>query len=135
LTEHNWTKSKVARLTQAYTDGIPARQIAAELGTSKNSVVGKAYRLNLKHRDRPRVNRKAAAEYKRSAVELVINNARSCQFPHGDPLKPDFHFCGADTQEGSSYCADHHAICYRTEDRSDNKPKPTYQTGLRRLYS
>ena len=103
MTEHNWTKSEVARLTQAYADGIPARQIAAELGVSKGSVVGKAYRLNLKHRDRPRVNRKAAAEYKRAAVELVINNARSCQFLHGDPLKPDFHFA-EQTREGSSYC-------------------------------
>ncbi len=135
MAKYNWTKSAIARLTKAYADGIPARQIAAELGISKGSVVGKAYRLNIKHRDRPRVDFKAAKEYKRASMELVINNVRSCQFPHGDPREPDFHFCGADTQEGSSYCSDHHMICYRTVDRSEKKPQPNYQLGLRRLFS
>lgn len=35
----------------------------------------------------------------------------SCRFPVGVVGAPDFHFCCLPQVEGSSYCADHRAIC------------------------
>ena len=30
-----------------------------------------------------------------------------CRWPFGDPLDPDFHFCGKATADGSTYCEFH----------------------------
>lgn len=34
-----------------------------------------------------------------------------CRYPHGDPFKPGFGFCGASAECGSSYCAGHTVLC------------------------
>ncbi len=41
----------------------------------------------------------------------VLGHARTCQFIAGDP-RIDASMCGAGTRVGSSYCAEHHSICY-----------------------
>jgi GcrA cell cycle regulator len=33
--------------------------------------------------------------------------ACDCRWPFGDPVDPDFHFCGKPTKDGSSYCDFH----------------------------
>lgn len=38
---------------------------------------------------------------------------RTCQYPTGEVRSPGFRFCEAPTRQGSSYCAEHHAICWR----------------------
>lgn len=45
---------------------------------------------------------------------------RQCQWPIGDPTKPDFHFCGEAAVPSKPYCSDHCAVAYviRTRDRS-----------------
>lgn len=40
---------------------------------------------------------------------LTKLNEHTCKWPHGDPLHPDFGFCGAHTREGSPYCLSHYA--------------------------
>ncbi len=35
-----------------------------------------------------------------------------CQYPSGEAGKPDFYFCAAPAKDGSSYCAEHHALCH-----------------------
>ena len=47
--------------------------------------------------------------YTRDAVLSLKRN--SCRFPIGVVGAPDFRFCGEIQVEGSSYCADHKAIC------------------------
>jgi len=44
-----WTKERIERLKELWTEGLSASQIAAELGegVSRNAVLGKAYRLGL----------------------------------------------------------------------------------------
>ena len=41
----------------------------------------------------------------------VLGHARTCQFIAGDP-RTDASMCGAGARVGSSYCAEHHGICY-----------------------
>ena len=38
---------------------------------------------------------------------------RTCQWPHGEPGTEEFHFCGAKTLEGYSYCTKHVEMAYR----------------------
>ena len=37
---------------------------------------------------------------------------RKCQWPIGDPTKPDFHFCGEAAVPSKPYCAEHCAVAY-----------------------
>lgn len=41
----------------------------------------------------------------RKTVETLLSN--DCRWPFGDPLAPDFHFCGKHKNEGSPYCEFH----------------------------
>jgi GcrA cell cycle regulator len=49
-----WTKERIERLKELWTEGLSASQIAAELGegVSRNSVLGKAHRLGLAQGER-----------------------------------------------------------------------------------
>ncbi len=47
MAESPWTELKMERLTEYWTQGMPTREIADLLGTSRNAVVGKARRLRL----------------------------------------------------------------------------------------
>lgn len=51
-------------------------------------------------------------------IGLVDLTERTCKFPHGDPLKPGFGFCGAPSEPGSPYCDHHRQRAYVR--RSDN---------------
>lgn len=43
----------------------------------------------------------------------TTRDGRGCRFPIGDPRTENFRFCGAAAViKGSSYCPQHHALCY-----------------------
>ena len=46
-----WSTERETRLTQLYIDGASFREIANEIGISRNAVIGKAHRMKLKPRD------------------------------------------------------------------------------------
>ncbi|MCX5614890.1 GcrA family cell cycle regulator [Bombella saccharophila] len=48
----------------------------------------------------------------REAMDRSIRQGPTCQWPHGDPGTPEFHFCGATPLAGKPYCAEHAAIAY-----------------------
>ncbi len=45
----------------------------------------------------------------------------NCVWPVGDPGDADFHFCGADTVPGKSYCSEHCSKAYVTKSRADSE--------------
>jgi GcrA cell cycle regulator len=49
-----------------------------------------------------------------SLVELA---ERKCRWPLGDPVKPDFAFCGNETFTGFAYCIGHARMAYRSAER------------------
>ena len=71
----SWTDERIAKLTKMWEGGATASQIAEELGgVSRNAVIGKAHRLELKARpspvkpnDKPEVTTKPVAEAQRAA--------------------------------------------------------------------
>jgi GcrA cell cycle regulator len=46
-------------------------------------------------------------------LELVQLSERTCKWPVGDPLQPDFNFCGNDVGEGGPYCTYHARLAYQ----------------------
>lgn len=56
--EFPWTSHAIAELTRLWDEGLSASKIAAALGTTKGSVVGKAHRLFLPPRPSPLKNPK-----------------------------------------------------------------------------
>jgi len=99
-----WTAALDARLGELWTEGHPARDIAVELETTRSAVIGRANRLGLPaHPGRP----------VRPLPPEPVPDTTGCRFPHGDPGKPGFGFCGAKRVPGRPYCAFHMAVAYR----------------------
>ncbi len=104
-----WTPERDAEMERRYPmEGATA--IAAEWGVTKNMIVGRANRLGLTGTRWVR-----AGSTNRSSVvprKPDPNPKGSCQWPHGDPRKQDFHFCGARAAAGRPYCAEHVRMAY-----------------------
>jgi len=100
-----WNIAREARLRDLWKDGWTTRDIAAELGgVTRNAVIGKAHRLGLSQRPQP---------VKKHDEEIDVKRAeRACQFIAGD-ICDDAHKCGETVKHGSSYCPEHHAVCWR----------------------
>ena len=46
-------------------------------------------------------------------LTLVQLTESTCKWPVGDPLKPDFHFCGNSARDASPYCAYHAKLAFQ----------------------
>lgn len=49
--------------------------------------------------------------------DLLSLNENTCKWPIGDPLSPDFYFCGRPSEEGKPYCEFHSRRAYHQLDR------------------
>jgi len=82
---------------------INAERVKVTVSVAKASVVEEARVL-------PVITTTAA---KRANVQVEDLTYRTCHWPIGEVRAEDFHYCGAQTREGSAYCARHHAKVYR----------------------
>ncbi|WP_455478816.1 GcrA family cell cycle regulator [Bartonella sp. B10] len=46
-------------------------------------------------------------------LNLLQLSENTCRWPVGDPLLPDFHFCGADSGENGPYCDFHAKVAFQ----------------------
>ena len=131
-----WTDDKVALTEKLWLDGFSYRQIAAELGITRNAVGGFINRRDWKREpqtikqkvERPREGKPITFKHviakitrprpkdfdlppDQSTFAVTFDDLqyRHCRFPLG---ASPFMFCGADKIEGSSYCGRHHRLCY-----------------------
>ena len=110
-----WNDATVDKLREWYAAGKPCRLIAAELGMTKNMVIGKARRLGLWH-----PNGAAPVQiYHPPYRKIETPDYAHCQFPTGNVGEAGFHFCGDTAKIGSAYCEEHHTRCHR--DRRDRE--------------
>jgi len=115
--ESTWTEERVTRLRELWAQGKTASEIAMALGgaVSRNAVIGKVHRLKLSGRPSPIKHRpldSTPMPATGSATILALGD-RSCKWPMGDPLSPDFHFCGKSAGAGIPYCTDHAHLAYQ----------------------
>jgi GcrA cell cycle regulator len=129
-----WTEVKVAHLRQLWADGHNAREIADELGTTRNAILGKAFRLHLAGRKpgvrpqpppAPPPPRKPAVAKppqkptsnghppRMRRLTLVELENHHCRWPFNDPRHGSFYFCAADKPHGQVYCPTHQRAAFR----------------------
>ena len=91
-----------------------ATQIATELGTTKNAVLGMVHRLGLSARVVTQVVTTAPKP------PLPPSSGSNCAWPIGDPRRPGFYFCGRkDLAPGKPYCVQHAAVAYQRMAKQD----------------
>jgi GcrA cell cycle regulator len=146
-----WTTERIEQLRHCVVTGLTCSEIAAEIGVSRNAVIGKIHRLGLSsgrpagaqalgcppRARRPRAPtqsrllRLAYAQAPDGGEAIVFDTTvdsaqpcslvelaeRKCRWPLGDPVKPDFAFCGNEAVTGFTYCMGHARMAYRSGER------------------
>lgn len=138
-----WTEERIALLRRLWGEGLPASQIAKQIGgVTRNNVIGKVHRLGLAGRATPsrpskrpiRAARPRLTTSRGEAPTVVVPNLEPlgpsdkiqtlkfdetmCKYPIGDPLDANFSFCGRGVKEGP-YCEEHSRLAYQP-----NTPMP-----------
>jgi GcrA cell cycle regulator len=144
MPDNTWTTERVELLKGHFAAGLSCREIANEIGVSRNAVIGKLSRLNLTRektlkprrddggRSRPksvprlqyRMLRKLFTEAEPAESDQTIHSEQHCsllelseercRWPISSPGEKDFCFCGNRPLEGLPYCAGHSRLAYRT---------------------
>lgn len=140
-----WPEQTIRDLRTLWAQGHSTAEIGRRLRLSKNSVVGKAHRLDLEARPSP--IRRAAGYIKvppsipRIRVQATLPplasdtsplprppepiqfrpRSQPCCWPIGEPKSKTFRFCFAPAPGGKPYCDEHSKLAYvRIRDRRDD---------------
>ena len=138
--EPTWTAERVELLKIHFAAGLSCREIADDIGVSRNAVIGKLSRLNLTREkagdargpartdaaNRPRPRSVPRLQYRllqAAANDEPIHNTHRCclldlsedrcRWPISTPGAADFCFCGNPPIKGLPYCAGHTRLAYR----------------------
>lgn len=131
----SWTDEQVATLKAMWDQGLSSSKIATAIGEgcTRSSVCGKVHRLKLAQRAKrgrhapPKP--KPVKDYRRAddpplpvlaapeVLEAILVTMEEistgmCRWPIGDPVMPDFRFCGCKPMIGRPYCTIHSALAY-----------------------
>ncbi|MGQ0686671.1 GcrA family cell cycle regulator [Bradyrhizobium sp.] len=139
-----WNDERLEALKNHFAAGLSCRQIAAEIGVSRNAVIGKLSRLGLSRektgdairRKKPRERRARTGSVPRLQFEMlrqvydeaaftdtpVVSERRCTLFELGKehcrwPVNTDteaFAFCGNPPLAGMPYCQGHTRLAYRS---------------------
>ena len=125
-----WTDYRLSKLKEMWDNGHKAIEIAEVLGTTKNSIIGKANRINCTPRKRGGLlgikKSRMLIEYKTQKSIPLINEPENpttledltddiCRFPLGNDCPPKL-FCGRKTWEDQSYCKKHYKLTHVERD-------------------
>jgi GcrA cell cycle regulator len=147
MPDNTWTTERVELLKSHFADGLSCREIANEIGVSRNAVIGKLSRLNLTREKKLEIRRPGAkAGRSRSVPRLQYRMLRKlfnealppesdqtiegeqhcsllelseerCRWPINSPGEKDFCFCGNRPLGGLPYCAGHSRLAYQAGSR------------------
>ena len=142
-----WTPERVEQLKSYFAAGLSCRDIAVNIGVSRNAVIGKLSRLNLTRTspEERRARKKRAAHpaqkpttakqqfqmlravYEQEPDDAPIVSANSCslfelseqrcRWPISTPGAEDFCFCGNVPLGGMPYCSGHYRLAYQVGSR------------------
>jgi GcrA cell cycle regulator len=149
MTAHGttWTSERVEQLKGCFGAGLSCSQIAAEIGVTRNAVIGKMNRLGLsrpKHVRPKEPAQKRAAWRPRALTRLqillqpppeplaraeptLLHDGRGCsllelspgkcRWPISEPGAEHFCFCGNQQVDGLPYCVGHARMAYKSAAR------------------
>ena len=147
MPDNTWTTERIELLKSHFAAGLSCREIACEIGVSRNAVIGKLSRLNLTRekafkprrddagRSRPksvpriqyRILQKLFNEAPPTESEQTIHSEQHCsllelseercRWPISNPGEEDFCFCGNRPLDGMPYCAGHSRLAYQAGSR------------------
>jgi GcrA cell cycle regulator len=138
-----WTAERIEAMKACFEAGLSCREIALEIGVSRNAVIGKIFRLKLsrgsaqtysERKGGPKVQRRVtqhrimmALRAEQPGEEVPLQNGhrcsllelgkQKCRWPISQPCDVAFWFCGNKPVEGLPYCAGHARIAYRPTSR------------------
>jgi GcrA cell cycle regulator len=142
-TNPGWTAERIELLRSLYASGLSAREIALEIGVSRNAVIGKISRLKLNSGERKRSAGKGESKARPASQQSIMRALRAdahsltegmpipdshrcslleltnqtCRWPISNATDVEFWFCGNEPIDGLPYCAGHARIAYRSTDR------------------
>ena len=144
----SWTDEKVSKLKELWGKGQTASQIAEIIGgVTRNAVIGKAHRLNLSIKNKPRnsvqinknsskiSDREIKLRGKRGKFKsLLLNNdfepaknlsleeltEDTCKFMEGHPDEKNSSFCGRKNVEKFSYCPLHLMVVFQPKGKKED---------------
>jgi GcrA cell cycle regulator len=113
-----WPQDRDDRLAELWRLGKSAREIGAELGVSRNAILGRVKRL----RDGGKIDVGFRAESKsqKNARREAPADITGCRFIAGDPCAKPVKWCGKPLKQGAYWCEAHYAICYRPKNEGVN---------------
>jgi GcrA cell cycle regulator len=121
---NTWTEAADAVLRRLWADGATSGEIAAHFRKTRNAIIGRVHRLHLPPRPSPipgHVPAKPKPVAPPPPPPVIVAPVappprpapvRACQYPHGDPGEPGFHYCGEPVWRGV-YCRACFARCYQ----------------------
>ena len=144
----SWTDEKVSKLKELWGKGQTASQIAEIIGgVTRNAVIGKAHRLNLSIKIKPRnsvqinknsskiSDREIKLRGKRGKFKsLLLNNdfepaknlsleeltEDTCKYMEGHPDEKNSSFCGRKNVEKFSYCPLHLMVVFQPKGKKED---------------
>jgi GcrA cell cycle regulator len=135
-----WTAERIELLKSLHASGCSSREIALEIGVSRNAVIGKISRLKLNTGNARRLAGKSDPKVRRPGQQSIMKALRAeahsaaeglpipdghrcslleltehtCRWPISNATDVEFWFCGNEPVEGLPYCAGHARIAYRS---------------------
>ncbi len=143
----SWTPDQVSKLKELYGKGNTAGQIAAIIGKTRNSIIGKGFRLKLSAKSIPKNNNpkhilqreenntQTEKKTRKSKFKSLLldkdfepENPKSleelhdniCRWPIGHPNEPNFYFCGRKSMKDFSYCKLHVLYAFHPKNKKED---------------
>jgi GcrA cell cycle regulator len=105
-----WTERRTTVLKNLWAGGLSYDEIAGILDVTRGAIAGKAHRLGLPPRREPKTPKRPPPRPDFIGIGFFETTAKTCMYPEGDGA--GMLFCGQPRQDGSSYCAAHHQLCW-----------------------
>jgi GcrA cell cycle regulator len=120
---------------------LSAGDIAAQMGTTRNAILGKINRLGISRPERQPSKPKLRPAPRQASLAILADDLklmdeaerflpappkvkhapgnktifelepRDCRFPLGGPMEPAVLFCGQQALTGRPYCEEHYRLC------------------------
>lgn len=147
MADNTWSDERIELLKNHFEAGLTCREIANEIGVSRNAVIGKLSRLSLTRDKKPTARRENAKTGRARSVprlqyrilrqvfaeaapgeseqsiqseqhcSLLELSEERCRWPINNPGEEGFCFCGNRPLGGLPYCPGHSRLAYQPGSR------------------